>query len=64
MMDGAQFATAMLAIMFSAAILVSSQLFLGYCSTKNTASAATFVADMASVPRSANAVWIRKAHVR
>ena len=63
-MDGTQFPTAMLAIVFAAAILVSSQLFVGYCSAKNTASTAMIVADTASAPRTGNAVWTRKAHVR
>jgi hypothetical protein len=68
MTDGTQFATAVLAITFSVAILVSSQLFLGYRSTKNTASASMFdllrVAAAASTQRTANAVWIRKAYGR
>ena len=42
MTDGTQLATAMLAVTFSVAILVSSQLFLGYRSTKNIASVAMF----------------------
>ena len=62
MMDGAQFATAMAAVMFSAAILVSSHLFLG--STRTAAAAATIVAEMPSAQRTANAVWIRRARGR
>lgn len=64
MKDGAQFATAVLAIVFAAAVVVSSQLFLGYCSTRNAASPALPVVDLASAPRAANAGWIRRTHGR
>ena len=68
MADGTQLATAMLAVTFSVAILVSSQLFLGYRSTKNIASVAMFDllpgANAASTQRTAIAIWIRKAHGR